>query len=138
MVTMDEDWERGSLTRSDVLAARGYDPALIAGNGHEPQPMTATRRISGTDLDAPVVARSTPAEVRLCEHCQTTPLGKGQARYCSRSCASKALAANGQAAAAAKQAAATEGIGALLAWASSAPAAVTGFDLAGGWHLSRR
>jgi hypothetical protein len=32
--SLDDDWERGGVTRIDVLEARGYPPEVVAGNGH--------------------------------------------------------------------------------------------------------
>lgn len=74
----DGEWDTAGLTRSQVLAERGYDPAVITGgNGSHPV------------IEEEAIA---PEEVagRRCEMCGRT-LGKRQKRFCGRACRDKAL-----------------------------------------------
>ena len=73
IVTDDAAWEAGGITRGDVLAVRGYPPAVVNGNGHEPT----------------VLAAGSPEEVapeRTCRGCSEPLTGASKREWCSEAC----------------------------------------------------
>ncbi len=151
-----------TMTRTELLTARGYDPEVIAGNGHRTAVSGPPAGPSEAGPDHPAGTGSVPASgaLRACAHCGE-PLAPGQKRYCSKGCA----AYGGGAATRAKVARASElempgieirnivtdlpggpessgppaaGIAELLALMDQLPAEVEGVELVNGWRLVRR
>jgi hypothetical protein len=130
-------------TRAELLRARGYDEAVVNGNG------------TGPTVDDTVTVAEPPS--RTCEMCGAE-LSAGQARFCGRTCGNRAGGKATQAKAAALRnqtpaPAATPPVQPtpspavtdepahgldVFAWAALAPAEVTSIGLANGWYLGRR